>query len=188
MSAYEKLVKNLDPGIEAFKEGTLPQRLGDYAQFRVMLRALLIGAEIDFTGHEAWSEAQFRRLDQGRGPAVVAALGRERAEQMVHDAVAYAEWYMGEQYSSVVLEAGMRQVLADVLAVAILDGERSQKAFNSLQKRVLAGYRRLAEKKNALKQYVPAIDALFQGDLPDSGFGATPVGGLTFVMHMFDSE
>jgi hypothetical protein len=180
------LLNQLNPSFELLKisGNTIERPQLPYGELRALfIRALAdlgIQTEVSAEIKEVLEQSQFRSLDTGRGPAVVALLGKSVAEKMQAKADEIGTSYFHNGYSTATPDRGVDQALADLLASAVCDLEAGEAAWKRLQRRIWKGYVRLfTYKKSQFPQdMIGIVNAKFSDlEPPSSLLASCPAGG-----------
>lgn len=107
-------------------------------------------------GIESLKHKQFRSLDQGKGPAIVESLGKERAQEIFNKC---GEIATSSESSSHFAVIGLRHTIGTFLALAVLSQDHRPRIVKNLNQRVYYGYTK-SQREVAKEAFanVPPVD------------------------------
>lgn len=113
----------------------------DVAEIRRSLEKAGFNLNLSPEALESLRHKQFRSLDQGKGPAIVASLGKERAEEIFKkcEEIAVASGST-QRFPTGGAGIGLKHTLADFIALSVLPAENRERIIQNLNQRVYLGY------------------------------------------------
>jgi hypothetical protein len=112
----------------------------DVAEIRISLQEAGFNLNISEESKNALKKHQIRNPKQGRGVAIVASVGQERAQELFDKCVQIAKDHNWTQsFPSGGIGLGLKHTMADFLSPAVLPEEERERIVTNLNNRVYRG-------------------------------------------------